>query len=257
MCFSAEASFGTGVVLSIVGIATIHQSRSKNQLLFAGIPLILAFQQMIEGYLWIALLNPAYSAWQQAATYIFLILAQVVWPTWIPLAIMLIKNEPRCKQLLKGVLVMGIIISSYLAYRLLTQSVWAQISGNHIDYHIGEINKMLHLSAMVYFLVTTIPAFLSSVKKMWLFGLSVGVSYLITNFFYERYVLSVWCFFAAVVSIVVFTIIFRLKDRQMRFVPYRNILWDNMLFKTSSNTGLTSIIMNTNISMSRVSVPRR
>jgi len=39
------------------------------------------------------------------------------------------------------------------------------------------------------------------------FGISVAISYAITKLFFESYELSVWCFFAAVISIAVFTFI--------------------------------------------------
>ena len=40
MCFSASASFGAGVVLNVIGVATIKKTHHSPQLLFASIPFI-------------------------------------------------------------------------------------------------------------------------------------------------------------------------------------------------------------------------
>jgi uncharacterized membrane protein len=82
----------------------------------------------------------------------------------------------------------------------------------HIFYSLGPVNSALHDSAILYFLATVVSPFISSVKKMWLFGLSIGIAYIITHLFFEDYELSVWCFFAAIISIVVFIVLFRLQQ---------------------------------------------
>nr|CAD5974773.1 hypothetical protein NO713_04086 [Planktothrix pseudagardhii] len=40
MCFSATASFTASLSLSVLGIATLTQTTSKNQLLLASFPLL-------------------------------------------------------------------------------------------------------------------------------------------------------------------------------------------------------------------------
>ena len=57
MCFSANASFGAGVVLTIIGVAAIKKVQHPSQILFASIPLLFAVQQISEGILWITLLR--------------------------------------------------------------------------------------------------------------------------------------------------------------------------------------------------------
>ena len=48
MCFSTEASFISGAVLSIIGIATIKKAQTPAQIIFAVIPLLFAVQQIAE-----------------------------------------------------------------------------------------------------------------------------------------------------------------------------------------------------------------
>jgi hypothetical protein len=71
MCFSAEASFAGGIVISAIGIVTVTKIHKPSQLLFASIPLFFALQQFAEGLLWVALPNPDYINLQKISTYLF------------------------------------------------------------------------------------------------------------------------------------------------------------------------------------------
>jgi len=211
MCFSAGASFGASAVLALVGTAAIRQSRTPAQMVFASIPLIFAVQQASEGLVWLSILHTSFAHWQQPATYIFLLFAQVLWPVWVPFAVLLLEKEKGRKKWLYLCLASGLLVSFYLAWRLLTQTVTSEIIGMHIFYKIGISGPMLSATAIVYFITTVLAPLISSVKKMWYFGLSIAISYIVAEVFYDNYVISVWCFFAAIISIAVFTIILDLK----------------------------------------------
>jgi hypothetical protein len=87
MCFSAAASFTSGVVLSTVGAISIKKAKEPADIPFASIPLIFAIQQFLEGFLWLALTNPDYAFMEHFSTYSFLVFAQVIWPFWIPFSV--------------------------------------------------------------------------------------------------------------------------------------------------------------------------
>lgn len=78
MCFSATASFGAGVVLTVIGVASIKKTHHPTQLLFASIPFIFGVQQIAEGILWLTLPNPDYVSTQKIFTHIFLFFAQIL-----------------------------------------------------------------------------------------------------------------------------------------------------------------------------------
>ena len=87
MCFSAEASFAGGVIISAIGIATVTKVHKPSQIVFASIPLFFGVQQMVEGTLWLTIPLPEYANIKHIATYIFLIMADFLWPTLIPLSV--------------------------------------------------------------------------------------------------------------------------------------------------------------------------
>ena len=211
MCFSASASFGAGIVLSVIGVASIKKVQSPSQIVFASIPLIFSVQQIAEGFLWLALSNPVYASLQQVTTYTFLFLAQVVWPLWIPLAILLVEKEDKRKKTQKLLVAIGVLLSFYLAYCLLSYNVQAKIIGYHISYEQDYPVGLSLVGGVFYFIATIAPPFFSTIKKMWLLGVAILISYIITIIFYEDYFVSVWCFFASVISISIFIIMQKIK----------------------------------------------
>jgi urea transporter len=66
----------------------------------------------------------------------------------------------------------------------------------------------------VFYLITIImPFFVSSVRRMWVFGVLIAVSCIVTGIFFAQYMTSVWCFFAAIISIIVYWILHGIKSK--------------------------------------------
>ena len=207
MCFSASASLGAGAVLGVIGVVSLTQSKKSSQIAFASIPLLFSVQQFSEGALWLSLPNPADATLQHIATYVFLFFAQVVWPLLVPVSIVLLERENKYKTLLLVFAGAGAVVSVYLAYCLLTFPVQANIIGYHIAYAQDYPTTFKYIGRALYGIATIAPLFFSDVKRMWLLGLTILTSYLISWMFYDHYLLSVWCFFASVISIGVLLII--------------------------------------------------
>lgn len=214
MCFSAEASFAGGILISSIGIATMKQVHKPSQLIFASIPLFFGVQQITEGVLWLTLPNPEYAHIQKISAYIFLTMAEVLWPLIIPLSVYLIEENSKRKRLIRISLLMGLSLTFYYGYCMIFLNFNPQIMGYHIQYN-SDFPESLALPAFVVYLIATIaPLFVSSIKRMRLFGTLLFFSCLITAIFFTQYLTSVWCFFAALISGVVFWI---LRDSKMEF----------------------------------------
>lgn len=214
MCFSAEASFSASIVLAVIGVATIKKTTKPAQRLFAAIPVIFSFQQLTEGILWLALPGITYAAEQQIATYVFLILAQVVWPVWVPLSILVLEENKKRKRVLSIVLGIGCIVSVYLAYCLAFYNVKAEIVGHHIYYDLNFAPQFKLIGGACYILSTVFSPLISSVKRMQSLGFIILGSYIISKIFFDEYVISVWCFFAAIISVMVMLIIGHLTTNE-------------------------------------------
>lgn len=214
MCFSASASFGAGVVLSIVGVASIKKAKSSSQLSFASIPVLFAVLQITEGFLWLSLTNPGFASLQQGTTYTFLFIAQVVWPVWVPYAIYRLEPRERRRKSMMILVGIGGLVSIYLAFCLLTFPVGAKVLGYHISYEQNYPAAIRRFSGLLYIIATIVPPFLSRIRFMWLLGTAILISYAITTIFYTNYIVSVWCFFASVISIAVYAILYQFNNHK-------------------------------------------
>ncbi|MBK8884750.1 MAG: hypothetical protein IPN67_21080 [Bacteroidales bacterium] len=165
MCFSPEASFAGGVIISAIGIATITKVHKPSQLVFASIPLFFGIQQIAEGFLWMTLPGNDYIITQKISTYTFLIMAQVIWPSLIPVSITLMEENNKRKKILWILSGTGLFLSLYYAFCLLTFSVNPEISGYHILYTNSFPKSLSNPAFAVYLFVTITPLFISGIKK--------------------------------------------------------------------------------------------
>ena len=207
MCFSAAASFAGGAVVSAVGIATTRKARKPSQRLFAGIPLLFGLQQFAEGVLWITLKSGGHDLFQNAATYIFLITALVIWPVMIPLSMWFMEEVKKRKKILACLTAAGGIVSLFYIISLITYDVTPRINGFHIQYIDNFPGTFVNIAYVFYLASTIVPLFVSSVRRMWLFGALIIASYFVTIVFFAQYLTSVWCFFAALISVVIYWIL--------------------------------------------------
>jgi hypothetical protein len=207
MCFSAGASFAGGIIIGAIGIATVTKIHKSSQIVFASIPLFFGVQQIVEGTLWLTIPLPEYANLQHVATYIFLIMADFLWPTMIPLSVMLMEENSKRKKYLKVLLGLGITLSLYYAYCIISFSVTPQITGYHILYNTTFPKSLMMPAFIIYLIVTITPLFISSIKRTHLLGILMFLSCLITAIFFTQYLTSVWCFFAALISGVIFWIL--------------------------------------------------
>jgi hypothetical protein len=207
MCFSAVASFGAGSVLCVAGVITTQKVQSKVQLAFAAIPFLFGLQQFTEGFVWLSLTHQQYAHWQQTATHAFLFFAQALWPVWIPFAALLFEDKQPEKNRIFCFFILGFLLSVTEIFYLSTHHTEARIYGHHIEYLNTYPKPFIIISMVVYGITTLIPCFISSFKKMRWFAIILASSLLFTNFFYKAWLLSVWCFFAALLSIIIYYIL--------------------------------------------------
>lgn len=207
MCFSASASFGAGAVLAVAGIVTLKKANATNAIAFGAIPFIFAVQQFSEGFSWLALSEQVSPSWHQIPSYIFLFFSHIVWPTWMPLSLFLIEKDSSRMKILGGFLLLGCLLASYHLYFIITKGVEGEIIGCHIDYFTHFPGRFSFPASFLYGLTTIVPFFLSGVKRMYLFGLGLILAYFVSKVFYVEYLISVFCFFAALLSVIIWYIL--------------------------------------------------
>lgn len=200
MCFSATASFTAGTALTILGGATLRLTRRKAEIPFAAIPLLFGIQQFVEGLLWLSFRFDAPQL-NAATTYLFSIFSHVLWPIFVPFSIGLLEAVPWRRKAILGFQGIGLIVGSYLLYMLAKFPVTAVALENivYVSPHFYKIPMMT-----LYLLATCVSCFFSSSATIRLFGALALVLFLVAYAFFAVALFSVWCFFAAALSSIIY-----------------------------------------------------
>jgi hypothetical protein len=217
MCFSATASFTAGITLSVLGVATLKQVPSRREFLLGTFPLLFAIQQFSEGLVWLTLGQDSLNPINTLVTYNFLFFATVIWPILCPLSIYLLEPHAVKRKISLELAFIGLAFGIYLFGFVLTHGVdSAKFSGNLL-YDLNFI-PFYEGNKYLYLIVTAFPFLLASELRLNLFGAFVILSFGISELFYKVAFVSVWCFFAAVLSAGLYFIVRGFKSRDIKVV---------------------------------------
>ena len=184
-----------------LGILTLKAVREPNELPFAAIPLMFGIQQLIEGVIWLTfryetpLLNVV-------LTHLYSFFSHVLWPVYVPVAVLLIEPPGWRRQALLVFVAAGLAVGVYFAYILTAYQVVSRPTGQHIEYDSPHFFAAITMS--LYLLSTTVSLLMSTHKAVKVFGVLVLMSFIIAYYFYATWFISVWCIFAALLSVVVY-----------------------------------------------------
>lgn len=209
MCFSATASFVAGGILSVAGAATMisacRQKLGRGLIFLSSFPLVFGLQQSLEGLVWLGISDQLSLRLFTIVNYGFIFFAFFYWPVAGPTAGFLIEKRKWRKHLFGGLIIGGLAVGTYLMLKAINNPVLPTSSdewGGHILYLQGM--TLIPNIQYIYFFTACTALAASSNPTAFKFGLALTASFLVTLFGYELFVLpSVWCFFAALCSIVI------------------------------------------------------
>jgi uncharacterized protein DUF6629 len=205
MCFSATASFSAAAVIGGVGVATLRQAVSKHDprlIPLAAFPLLFSLQQVVEGLLWLDLDEPGPGALRGALVHAFQGYAEVFWPIFAPLAAWLIEPDRLRRRLIALCLAVGVALSIYLLTMMIAHPYEAFAAGGHIVYR-NDHRYPIGIE-VPYVVATTISLLLSSHRSVRLPALVVLIGFGVAYLSFHPAYISVWCFFAALASVLVY-----------------------------------------------------
>lgn len=217
MCFSARFSFIAAGLLATIALASYRKVRNRNEIPFASIPLAFGAQQALEGALWILLPNHADPTLILLCLYGYLGCALVFWPLFIPLALILLEHTPLRRAIMGFCLILGSTWSVVSLWHLIQKGAEVQIQEHHIVYTLPGFEGMQGLYLLVlYCMIVLIPFLASSDRYVRLIGCFMGASCIVSYLVWYYYFTSVWCFFAALVSLGIYG---ALDHRHRKAIP--------------------------------------
>lgn len=218
MCFSATASFAAATGLSIVSLLSIQKAHTKKIVPLAATPLFFAAQQLCEGIVWITLgAGNTASLLHTIGTYGFLFFAAFWWPIWIPLTLYIPESVHSRKKLLFIITCLGLCSGILLFMSWFFYTTGATAINHHINYPV--INYPFNITnkyvaqliswtiSIGYCTATIMPFFISSIQYAWILGVAIAAGLVTAYLFYLIAFPSVWCFFAAISSVLIYCIV--------------------------------------------------
>lgn len=216
MCFSATASFIAGISLIVIGVAIVKKAQLKAEIPLAMIPLLFGVQQIIEGMLWLSFRFDA-PLLNAIMTYSFTLFSHVLWPMFVPFSIGLVEMVPWRKKVISGFLVTGIAVGLYLLYFIVSFPITSEIKV-HVLYIFPHFHKPPILA--LYVAATSVSALFSSHKIINIFCVLALISFIVAYWFYTVAFFSVWCFFAAILSVVIY-LHFKMRNARVPGLVYQ------------------------------------
>jgi len=208
MCFSATASFISGTVLIPAGIYCLITAIRKQRHTWplALVPMVFGIQQFSEGFVWHGI-EHGDPALTRSASLVFLFIAQAFWPFWFLFLSATHDPRPRARILFSflalastfwfWVLFLPLATGpeAMLTTRVVHHSIVYEFTGLVIlDYVPRAVLRLL------YFLCVALPMVFGPESFGRLPGLVLGILAVFTIIVFNYAFLSVWCFFAAIMS---------------------------------------------------------
>ena len=175
-----------------------HVDHRNDHLALASLPLLLGAHQIDEAFVWWGLQGHAPATVGRAALWIYLLIAFVVLPIAIPLAVRAIEPERRRRRLMAPFAAAGVLVGGYLLVALLDGPIDARIAPYHLAYSAPLSHGLIVVS--LYVAAACGAPLLSRYRHVIIFGIVNLIAVAVLARLTIDGFASLWCAYAAVAS---------------------------------------------------------
>lgn len=222
MCFSAEASFATAVVLLPTGAMAMHRAyrTDRRYFPFAALPLFFGLQQLFEGLVWTGnALSSETMVQRFSLAYMFF--SWLAWPVWVPFSTYFLEPCRRRYVYLIFAILGGMLgAMQYLPYFAHEGWLITRFLPHAISYQgtvLFDLIMRRELTNVLYLFVILAPLLTSSNRHAQIFGILISAIAIVTYLFFQFAYISVFCFGGALMSLYIVYVTFRpagLREQQ-------------------------------------------
>lgn len=214
MCFSATASFTVAAALVPAGVMCVRYAGAigTRWMGLAVFPLAFALQQAMEGLVWLGLDHDKQYLidWGAAG---FLFFSHLFWPMAVPVAVHIFHREEKPGgAVLAGLMAAGVTLGMilFVPVALTFGEIPVSTSSGSISYHLppmlpGEAARIALKLVYVGIIVGALG--MSSDRRIQGFGALIALSLVATELWFPAAFISVWCYFAAVLSLYILAVL--------------------------------------------------
>ena len=197
MCFSAQADVVGGVVVVAIGVDAFRHLRGRSShLLLATLPLLLGAHQLVEAFVWWGLQGEVPHVVGRVALWIYLLIAFVVLPMFVPFAVLAVEPTARRRWRMAPFVALG----AGVTVALFTAMLRAPIDVVEHPYHLEYVIRISHGGVVVALYVVAVCGALlfSGYRHIEIFGFANLVAVALLAWLTLDGFASLWCGYAAV-----------------------------------------------------------
>lgn len=207
-------------MIAVVGIATLVRSRGASEWLFASIPLLFAFHQFAEGAVWLGLTGTVALGPIHVWGFIYMLYAQGLLTLLIPLSVWLIEPDRKRRLMVVPFLLLGAALTLYQLWALVTVHTNIYVEDHSVVYRNAATS---HLTlAILYVIATCGSLFFSGYRYIVALGAMNLLGVLLVIWIKQYPFTSVWCAYAAVVSVLIYAHFARRRKAEARASSFRH-----------------------------------
>ncbi len=197
MCFSPQADIAGGVIVCAIGVDAVRHVHQRRELVaLAWIPVLLGVHQFIEAVVWLSLQGHVPRGIGQVALWAYLLIAFVVLPVFIPLAVIALEPTRQRKWLMAPFAGIGVVVAVTLLAAMVRGPVGVKLEPYHLSYSVRLSDGFLIVA--LYVVAVCAPLLLSGYRHVAIFGVLNLVAVIIIARLTVSGFASVWCGWAAV-----------------------------------------------------------
>ena len=192
MCFSPQADVVGGLVICAIGIDAVRHIRQRREFVaLAWIPLLLGAHQFIEALVWLWLQGHVPRGIGHVALWAYLLIAFVVLPVFVPLAVIALEPTRRRKQMMVPFALIGTAIAVILFAAMVRGPVGVKLAPYHLSYGIRVADGLLIVA--LYVVAVCGPLLMSGYRNVVIFGAVNLVAVIVIARLTISGFASVWC----------------------------------------------------------------
>ncbi|AWM41906.1 hypothetical protein GobsT_69700 [Gemmata obscuriglobus] len=220
MCLSTEVSLATGTALVTIGghCARTAWRRNRAYVPLAVVPVLFGVQQLFEAGVWVGL-DRASPVLVKTAALGFLFFAAALWPCWLPIAAAAIEEQRAKRKLFYAFAWVGVgfALTVYLPVVARANDGFRVVPVRHsLRYDVSGVptgvGALGALGQALYLAAVSVPPLLSQDRRVRVLGAGLVASAAVSELVYWYAFTSVWCFFAALLSLYLAFVVHRVPE---------------------------------------------
>jgi len=202
VCFAPEADAVVGGLIVAVGVDALRHVRARKQIPLAALPVLFGLHQLSEALVWWGLEGHVPDSLERVAKWFWFLFAFVALPVLLPVAVDLVERSKTRRRVITAFACLGLAVAAALAIGIFGGPIRAEVEGHHVAYEVDAVSRG-GLLTLLYVVATCGALLACSYREIAAIGVLNLVAVPILMWLTVSGFVSLWCFWAAIVSIVI------------------------------------------------------